>query len=290
MIELNGKPLEFEHYPNGESRIGGERLVLEGTWNKVILRYESDEDLIHLLLLKDFLDSLGVKTKLSISYMPYSRMDRAAQGQTQFSLWSITRFINAMQWNKVTVVDPHSDMTPGLLDNAVEVSVIPALITRKFWTNDMALDTTFAVFPDAGAQKKYERWGTFFGNTAYFVGIKHRNFSNGKIESMAVLRTEDVATIGCTAVIIDDLISYGGTFIAIAEQLRKKYGIAKVYLVTAHCEDAAWKGDLYKHIDHVFTTDSMPEDWVGIKLALKGAARPNFITRYSQKELLEATS
>lgn len=58
--------------------------------------------------------------------------------------------------------------------------------------------------------------------------------------------------------IVDDICSYGGTFIRSAEALAA-LGAENIYLFVSHCEDSALKGKLCacSHIKQIYTTDSI---------------------------------
>lgn len=290
VIELNGQEVKFDHYPNGESRIDRSSLNPNNHASRVIVRYESDEDLIHLMLLNAVMDEWGVERHIFFSHFPYARMDRAPQGSRVFALSDVVKFVNWMNFDSVTVADPHSDVTPALLDQVSVVSVMDALVAKAYDSMDLSnsFGDPYVVFPDSSAAKRYERFGTFFGQKDFFIGLKHRDFGTGEIAPMKILFSEPrrlPSTKDATAILIDDICSRGGTFIGASEALKSLYRFKRVYLITAHCEQVAWAGDLWKHVDHVFTTDSMVERW---PVQQPQASAPvNFITRFSQSELLE---
>lgn len=283
MLELNGEEVSFKRYPNGESMIDHDwKLPLaQGRWWSIRMRYEDDEDLIHLLFLNDYLKvHFGMHRELTMSHVPYARMDRPAEGETSFSLRSIGAFVNAMNFDRVFLTDPHSEVSQAVFDRSYEVSCMDALLTKVWLESSISPDTTTLVFPDAGAQKKY---GRFIGkDTAYVVGFKHRNFDTGQIESLQLTPGGVDMGDSLNALIIDDMCSYGGTFIAAAETLRTKWGFDNVYLAVAHCEPSAHDGKLRNYVDHVYTTDSMVDE-------TEILGRP-FITRYSQDELMRRLS
>lgn len=283
MIEVNGDEVLIEHYPDGESRVKLPEKALQADalgvspfygWN-VTLRYEGDADLIHLMQVVAMLPADSAKF-LHLTHVPYARMDRAAKGETYFSLREIARFINWLGFDAVMARDPHSDVCVGLLDKCGEVSCMEPLLTRVWLDSPLDPDNTTLVFPDAGAQKKYER---FIGKgTSYVIGFKHRNFDDGTIESLELIEMGAQSEARGDALIIDDLSSYGGTFVRTAQTLRER-GFERVYLAVAHCEPAAWDGELKEWVNHVYTTDSMVDE------PKREGKRP-FITRYSQTELL----
>ena len=63
---------------------------------------------------------------------------------------------------------------------------------------------------------------------------------------------------GSVVLIIDDICSFGGTFLHSARKLRG-LGAEKIYLYVSHCEENIVKGELLKGdlIEKVYTTDSI---------------------------------
>jgi ribose-phosphate pyrophosphokinase len=124
-------------------------------------------------------------------------------------------------------------------------------------------DIDYVVFPDATANKRY-------GNVKIpnqLTGIKHRNFETGKIESLEL--AGKIKGKGFKALLIDDLSSYGGTFLMTAEKL-KELGASEIYLLVGHCEDSIFEGNVFKTdlINKVFTTNSIltkQSDWINAK-------------------------
>lgn len=255
MIKLNHELIEFKKFPNGETHLNGQQLLdswnLLGDNNKVEFKYESDADLIQLMLVKRFLDETTNKeTVLYISYMPYSRMDRRV-GTDVFTLKYVCDFINSLKFDSVYVVESHSDVTLALLDNCYALETgrnLFELVSEKIGFDK---EKDYIFYPDAGAQKRYSKLGI----PNELVGFKKRNTETGKIDSLQVVGNIEP---GRKVVILDDLSSYGGTFIASAEKL-KELGAGDIFLAVTHCEDSIFKGKIPGSdlITKVFTTDSI---------------------------------
>lgn len=107
------------------------------------------------------------------------------------------------------------------------------------------------MFPDNGAANRYKNMG--FKNV--LIGHKDRDFQTGEIKKLDIVGDVSNAR-GRKVIICDDLSSYGGTFNYSSQALRK-LGVKEVYLLVAHAENSIFKGDLFKNIDKVFTTDSI---------------------------------
>ncbi len=235
MFILNKQVVEFKNFPNGEIMLDIRNIKIRPQ-NHLEWQWEDNADFIKLSILKDYLDIQFTKTDLYIKYMPYSRMDRA-NGIYAFSLKTVTNMINAMDFFSVTVREPHSDVTTALLNN---VRVDPWVQRHiDYVLNRGDYDTI--MFPDAGAQKRYQT--TRVNNV---VGVKTRNFETGNIESLEI-----VGTVGKSVLIVDDMCSRGGTFIQAAKKLRES-GAEEVYLLVAYLEDNVRSGDLDLYIDCVY--------------------------------------
>ena len=80
----------------------------------------TSQSILDLIFITNALKDLGRNVHLIIPYMPYSRMDRT-EGHTVFTLKYFANIINGLGFNKITVCEPHSDVTPALLNGMVEV-------------------------------------------------------------------------------------------------------------------------------------------------------------------------
>lgn len=246
MIYVNNEKLNTIRFPNGEFGIKSP-YYNDGSFN-IDLKWESDQDLINLMLLRDnFSDNCEVN--LSIFYMPYSRMDRKIEGFT-FSLKSICMFINNLNFNNVSVYEPHSDITKNLLINCTEIK----LAEKVFKYSKLSPD--FIMYPDEGAENRYK-----INGYRSLIGSKERNINTGRIENYEIIGsgcTEYTEFDGYSVVIIDDLCSYGGTFDLASTELKRR-GFNDIYLVVAHCEDSILKGNIFKNniIKKVLTTNSI---------------------------------
>ncbi len=259
MILINGKEIKFEKFPNGETKLS-ERSILNVLQsfrvNSVSFKYEDDSDLIKLMMVKKFLDSnANVAIQLIIYYMPYSRMDRI-ENQSAFTLKYIADFVNYLKFDKVVVVEPHSDVTPALIDNIKARYINFDLLPKVMEDVGFNRDKDYIMFPDSGASKRYHNMK---GIKNVLIGHKHRDFETGKITSFDLVG--EYKEDGYKVIIVDDLSSYGGTFVHSAKALREE-AFEEVYLLVAHAENSIFKGKLFNHIDKVYTTDSMLTDHI----------------------------
>lgn len=257
MIWLNETKLENNLFPNGETLVNGEQILQAARdgINTVVFKYGQDGDLIGLMFVKKFLDEHGFAARLVIYYMPYSRMDRV-EGSSVFTLKYAADFINALQFHTVTVVEPHSDVTLALLNRSRAIYPSVELLERVAAEVSFNAEEDYLFFPDAGAQKRYSKVKGYKG----LVGFKVRDFQTGQIQRLDIVGRTEESKRGFKAIIVDDLCSYGGTFLLSAEKL-KEIGVAEIYLLVGHCETSIYKGKLLDSglINRIFTTNTILE-------------------------------
>jgi len=222
---------------------------LAGAYKELTFRWRTDSDLITLMLLKKHYPDLR---HLRVLYMPYGRDDRDAVGGSKCSLRYAGEFIQSLGFEKIVVLDPHSDVSLAYLgENAV--SYYPYDLLKE--AVGIKQDEQYVVmFPDAGAAKRY---GKIWKEFQQIVGNKARDFTTGEIIGYSLSNV--YLAENAFVLIVDDLCSYGGTFIAAANALLP-FKPRWIYLIVTHCENSIFKGKLLdqdSHIDRIITTDSL---------------------------------
>ena len=254
MIYINNEPFGDKSFPNGETIF--DMAHCHGK-NTVTMIYESDADIFKLIMAKKHLDEQSKHGKVNygypdiivtliIRYMPYSRMDRQMASMA-FSLKYVADIINSLNFDSVTILTPHSNVTPALINN---VEVIYDVGVRGAYRLS---DPDYVFYPDNGACKSF---GEHLAYTNYFYGNKKRELSTGKIEKYELVNAPDIKDKNI--LIIDDLCVKGGTFILAAQAL-KAAGAAKVDLFVTHLEKAVYEGILLitDWVDHIYTVNTL---------------------------------
>lgn len=192
---------------------------------------DATRDLIRIGLVKDALDNLGVENiTLDIPYFPQARADRIFEEGNPLPVKLFAGILNSFNFKKVTIHDPHSDVTPALINNCEVVKQQTALknylpqIKRDF-SDDFTLCA-----PDLGATKKTFDNMVSLGHDKYYQAIKVRDVKTGKIVKCDLLEDK----IDGDVLIVDDICDYGGSFIHLADKLKER-GARKVGLYVTHC-------------------------------------------------------
>lgn len=261
MITINGKELNTSKFPNGETRIELKDIITDSIKDYDIKwKYESDSEIILLGFIADYIKEkrIVINFSLHILYMPYSRMDRSENGSV-FTLKTVIKMIKQMEFTNVYVYEAHSDVTKSLfVDNEKigiyhhDVNVTDELLEKAIEERSDKSIPFVVFFPDKGAKARYNK-----GKHTYLTAAKTRDFDTGEITSYEIEGFDKVNISEPFEVfIVDDLCSYGGTFIRASKKLRE-LGATKVNLVVAHAETSIMKGDLFSHVEKVYTTNSI---------------------------------
>lgn len=245
--EISEVNYDLSRFPGGEIhiRIVGENLT--GTHPPLIEKLlrdlggevfwadiRSSEDLIALAMLweawnrKDKLPS--IRRVLVLPYMPYGRQDRVCADGEAFSLLTFATLINSMGFDGVVSFDPHSLVTNALIDRFLPIELVDLL--PKVWVPN----AEYVIAPDAGARGRAERVAAKI-RVPVLQALKTRQgervisyMPQDVPESASLL--EGCPPMKAPCLVVDDICDGGGTFLALADELKRKGAGALSLLVT----------------------------------------------------------
>lgn len=250
-FKLDGASIGFTTFSDGAElchiKVHGE---LQGR-TLCIDTLDVSNDLVRLCLVKDALDSLGLSdVDLFMKYIPNARADRRFETGQSFSLKVFANIINGLNFGKVTVLDPHSDVSAALIDNIEiinqEICFGWALPEIKKISNGFILCA-----PDIGASKKIFNVMKSIDHNDYIQAVKIRDTSTGNIIACSI-PNKDLQ--GKDVIIVDDICDGGASFIHLSEHL-KKANCGKIILYTSHGIYSKGLEPLEGNIDYVFTSN-----------------------------------
>ncbi|PZO28057.1 MAG: phosphoribosylpyrophosphate synthetase [Flavobacteriaceae bacterium] len=218
----------------------------------IIHRINSFNDFGLLLLAIDALKRMDVKLiNVFIPYFPAARQDRVMISGEPLSVKVYADILNSLKLNKVTVFDAHSEVTPALLDNC---EVIPnhAFIAEVL---EKIGKEVKLISPDGGALKKINKVSEYLGGVEVVECSKSRDVKTGKLSGFKVYN-DDLKGMDC--LIVDDICDGGGTFVGLAEELKKK-NAGKLYLAVSHGIFNKGFDVFQKDFEKIFTTNSFRE-------------------------------
>lgn len=252
------KSLQYEHFTfsGGELHIRITDNLSEITKVIITTRPRSFNDLGLLLLASDALRQSGIKhLELLIPYFPAARQDRLMVKGEALSVKVYANLINSINFEKVTIFDPHSDVTSALINNVDVIS------NHKFVEQVTSNFTDFhLISPDVGALKKVYKLAQKLPCLGVIECSKSRDVKTGKLLNFNVYE-EDLQGKDC--IIVDDICDGGGTFLGLADELKKK-NAGRLFLVVSHGIFSKGVTILKDKFDRIYTTNSfqninMPE-------------------------------
>ncbi len=214
-----------------------------------------NDNIIELSLIADALRRSGAhKITALIPYFGYSRKEKQTRAGEPISAKVVADLIIASGINKVICLDLHADAIVGFFD--VPVIYLSALKTLANELKEENLKNPVVVAPDVGGVRRARNFAALL-NAPLAVIEKHR--------SAEVRDHMDVLSISGemsqdTAIIVDDIISTGGTIIESAKALKGK-GVKKIIVCATH---GVFANDAIKNLggsyaDKIFVTDSVSQ-------------------------------
>lgn len=216
----------------------------------ITTRIRSFEDMGFLLLAVDALQRMQVKEiSAFIPYFPAARQDRLMVKGEPLSVKVNAQLINALGLAQVYVFDPHSEVTPALLDK-VEVIYNYDFIRRVI--AEQGKENLVLISPDGGALKKIYKLSEQLGGIPVIECSKVRDVATGKLKSFTVY-ADDLS--GKNGLIVDDICDGGGTFIGLAQSLKEK-GIESLSIAVSHGIFSKGTAVLAPYFEKIYTTNS----------------------------------
>lgn len=246
---------ENEVQYNSFTFAGGEphiKITSEITPNQEInitQRITSFNDVGLILIAVNALRNMGVKNiNLFIPYFPAARQDRLMVSGEPLTVKVYAELINNLSLNKVTVFDPHSEVTPALLNNCEALNNYKFIETiTKSLPKDVLL-----ISPDGGALKKIYKVAAYLQDFEVIECSKSRDVKTGNLSGFKVYH-EDLKGKDC--LIVDDICDGGGTFLGLAKELKAK-NAGKLHLAVSHGIFSKGFEALNETFDTIYTTDS----------------------------------
>jgi ribose-phosphate pyrophosphokinase len=220
----------------------------------ITLRANSSDEVMKLLMATSAVRALARKKRLTpeihifMPYLPYARQDYETKPGEAIAIKVFADLINSQNYASVTVFDSHSDVGPAALNNCINIS------NHQFIGTILADKQDYMVVsPDSGAFKKIQKLCDAIGYPSTPVLCNKVRVSGGEITSITVTESDFG---GKDIYIVDDICDGGRTFIALAEELRKR-NAGKIFLIVSHGIFSYGTAPLEENgIDGVFTTDS----------------------------------
>jgi ribose-phosphate pyrophosphokinase len=211
----------------------------------MIIRHADMIEFVTAMMLTDAINANGgYIRRLILPYVPGARQDRInPTGDVLFTIQSVARMINSRLFERVVILDPHSQYTVGLINN---VLVYPQeFVARHF--DAFRYDGIIAA--DKGGEERARQMRYALG-LPMFYGGKTRDVSTGKLSGF----TLEYIPSG-HYLVVDDICDGGGTFTGLAEKIREQGSTADLFV--SHGIFSKGASALLNHYNTIYTTDSL---------------------------------
>lgn len=258
-LTLDNQPVEIERgiFPDGAVWL---RVMSELPRFAQVMRVRvaAMRDMNDFMLLAQLTDAVRHATDIQVSHLelawlPWARQDRHMVNGDSFALKVFANQLNVLNFDKVFLLDPHSDAAAAAINNSVVIAQESCLMKSEKLRQAISSGKLMLVAPDAGALKKIHNVAKASGARDYAILTKERDVATGNLTGFALV-SGDVA--GKDVLIVDDLCDAGGTFIGSAQVLRDA-GARSVSLYVTHGVFSRGVENLLNNgIDAIYTTTS----------------------------------
>jgi ribose-phosphate pyrophosphokinase len=251
-----------DRFKNEECRIeirenvrGAEVFVLQSICNSP--SGSVNDSLMELLLMIDALRRASAnRITAVVPYYGYAKQDKKTKGREPISAKLVANMLEAAGAERLVTLDLHAAQIQGFFNIPVDNLTAAPTLCNYLKQMDLQGERVVVVSPDAGGVPRAETFAKRLKSTLAVI-IKRRPEPDVSEVTHIV---GDVS--GKIAVVVDDMISTGGTLVKAAEALIKR-GATDVYTLATH---GIFAGDAVAQfanssIRKVIVTDTIPRNY-----------------------------
>lgn len=187
----------------------------------------ANDNLMELLIIIDALKRASVgRINLICPYLCYSRQDRKAESREPITAKLVADLISVAGAGRMVTVDLHADQIQGFYDIPVDHFVGYPLFA-KYIKKHFGRKNLVVVAPDVGGTKMANKMADLLGAKLAIINKVRRGHDENEVVTV-VGEVENKM-----AIVIDDVISTGGTVIKAAEMV-KRLGATGVIICATH--------------------------------------------------------
>jgi ribose-phosphate pyrophosphokinase len=234
---------EIDQFPDQESRV---KIIDNVREHDVFVLQPTGPPANHNLM-----ETFGITAVTP--YFGYGRQDRKEDSRVPITAKMVVNFYETAGANRFLAIDLHAHQIQGFTD--LPFDHIYAARTIAPVLKDV-LDNPVVASPDVGANKLARGFAEKIGSGWAIVDKDRIDSENTEV---AAIVGESVK--GRDVVIVDDMITTGGSMLTAAQALKEQGGAKKVIAAVTHgvlCGDAVERIIASEYLDLLFTTDTLP--------------------------------
>jgi ribose-phosphate pyrophosphokinase len=222
----------------------------------------TDTHLIQLLMMAKKCTDNGAQHMCAVvPYLCYARQDRVFLEGEVVSIDVVAKLFKTVGVKHIITVDIHSQRAMSYFTSIHNVSSVPLLAD---YASKMKLHDPIAVSPDAGGANRAMEFARHLDIDVLALK-KYRDRATGEV---TVDEKLDMDISKRDVIVIDDIISSGGSIIKAAEVLHKK-GVGRIFAMCAHAlliREAAQKIKS-AGVQDIISTNSVPGEYSKVELS-----------------------
>lgn len=258
MINVYGADVEYMRFSAGEDHVKVTNIK-----NSVSIwwQFEDVSELFKIAMIVDVLKRNGSKVALELNYVPFARQDRATTQEQPFSLEVFCKMLSQIDFEYIAVFDVHSNVfidTMNRIDpdvEIVEMDQLDCFYQTTILIPNQLKEIDLVIAPDKGAVEKAKRVAEFLG-VPLVQATKVRDPLTGKLSAPTIdfngLKPKH-------ALIPDDLLDAGGTFIQLADVIKQQFPEIVLDLYVTHGIFSRGTEELEKRFDKIYVFNRMNE-------------------------------
>jgi len=241
----------------GENVRGSEVFVIQSI-SKMPNGKSVNDALMELLLMIDALRrASAARITAVIPYYGYAKQDKKTKGREPISAKVVANLLKVTGAKRIVTMDLHAAQIQGFFDIPVDNLMAMPVLCNYLKKEGLCDDKIVVVSPDAGGVHRAELFAKRLGSSLAIVFKRRPEPDISEV-------TDIVGNVdGKIAVVVDDMISTGGTLAKAAEAIKAR-GATKVFTVASH---GIFAGDAVavlenSEIEKVIVTNTVPLDHV----------------------------
>ena len=160
-----------------------------------------------------------------IPYFGYARQDRKDEGRTPITARLVANLIERAGADRVVSIDLHAAQVQGFFD--IPMDHLHAGPVFCQWFKSLNISNTVFVSPDVGNVKRAQVYANMLGGEICIIDKRRKSGSEAEAKHLI----GDVA--GKSVIMVDDMISTGGTMVDAVRMLRDR-GAKEIYMAATH--------------------------------------------------------